>query len=76
MAQLETQPDHVEVDAVLASAIKRVPISGSGVDALEKRKETNNNWPVKTEELRGSFEKVKNGLIAGLKALGSTVPRT
>jgi hypothetical protein len=48
--------------------IKFIPISGPGVDALESRKENNNN-KVKASELRASYEKVKQGLSAGLKAL-------
>lgn len=49
--------------------VKYVQISGPGVDALEKRKETNNNSPVTASELRTSYEKVKDGLFAGFKAL-------
>jgi hypothetical protein len=53
--------------------IKFVPISGPGVDALESRKENNNNTKVKASELRESYEKVKAGLNAGLKMLISAI---
>jgi hypothetical protein len=53
----------------LDSPLKRTEFSGPGVEAHERRKESNNNAPVKAEELRASFEKVKNGLLAGVKAL-------
>lgn len=49
--------------------IERTRISGPGVDSLESRKEFNNNKQEKTEDLRASFNKVKDGLIAGFKAL-------
>jgi hypothetical protein len=53
--------------------IKFVPVSGRGVDALESRKENNNNKKVSASGLRESYEKVKEGLNAGLKALTATV---
>ncbi len=49
--------------------IKFVNLSGPGIDALEARKETNNHHKVTAEELRDSFEKVKNDLFSGLAAL-------
>ncbi len=53
--------------------IKFVPVSGPGVDALESRKENNNNTKVTASGLRASYNKVKEGLNVGLKALISTV---
>ncbi len=49
--------------------IKHVPISGPGVDALEHRKEKNNNHQVTANELRTSFDRVKEVLYSGFKAL-------
>jgi len=49
--------------------IKFVPVSGPGVDMLEARKEHNNNKKVSASELRASYEKVREGLNAGLQAL-------
>jgi len=49
--------------------IKRTPLKGPAIDALESRKETNNNTPVDPAELRKSYEKVKSSLLDGLKAL-------
>ncbi len=49
--------------------IKYVPLSGPGVDALETRKETNNHHKVTAEELRASFENVKEKLFLGLNTL-------
>jgi hypothetical protein len=53
--------------------IKFVAISGPGVDALESRKENNNNTKVTASRLRANYEKVKQGLNAGLKALTAAV---
>ena len=47
---------------------KFVPVSGPGVDALESRKENNNNKKI-TESGLSSYEKVRKGLIAGLQDL-------
>lgn len=49
--------------------IEHVPISGPGVDALERRKETNNSHNVTATELRASFIRVQDALYSGLKAL-------
>jgi hypothetical protein len=49
--------------------VKYVPILGPGVDALESRKEYNNDPQVTATELRDSFNKVKVALFAGLAAL-------
>ncbi len=48
-------------------------IVGPGVDALERRKEHNNNQPVTAEKLRNSITKVKSSLFEGLKLLQSGV---
>jgi len=53
--------------------IKFVPVSGPGVDALESRKEYNNNKKVSASELRASYDKVRQGLNAGLLALITTL---
>lgn len=48
-----------------------VRIVGRGVDALEDRKEYNNNAPVSAELLRKSINKVKNGVFSGFKQLAT-----
>jgi hypothetical protein len=50
-------------------SLKYVPITGPGVDALERRKEHNNNEPVTVEALSASIAKVKDKLFAGLRLL-------
>ena len=46
-----------------------VPITGRGVDALERRKEHNNNEKVTASILQAKIEKVKDGIFAGLRSL-------
>jgi hypothetical protein len=46
-----------------------IPIVGRGVDALDRRKEHNNNQPVSADGLRASLAKVRDGLFEGLKML-------
>jgi hypothetical protein len=46
-----------------------IPIVGRGVDALDRRKEHNNNQPVTAEGLRTSVANVKNDIFDGLKML-------
>jgi hypothetical protein len=53
--------------------LDRMRIIGPGVDALERRKEHNNNQPVTAEKLRTSIARVKNRLFEGLKLLQSGV---
>lgn len=48
-----------------------VRISGRGVDALERRKENNNNERVSAEILRTSINSVKDGIFEGLKMLSA-----
>jgi hypothetical protein len=48
-----------------------IPIVGRGVDALDRRKETNNNQRVTAQGLRISISKVKSGIFDGLKMLRS-----
>jgi len=57
------------VTSNLELPIKFVPVSGPGVDALESRKENNNNKKITASGLRASYEKVRKGLIAGLQDL-------
>jgi len=45
------------------------PIVGPGVDALEHRKEHNNNKPATAAKLRASIDKVKDGIFEALKML-------
>lgn len=45
------------------------PIVGPGVDALDRRREHNDNDPVTAAKLRASVNKVETGLTAGLNAL-------
>lgn len=44
-------------------------IVGPGVDALERRKEHNNNEPVTANKLRASINGVKESIFEGLKML-------
>jgi hypothetical protein len=53
----------------LDSPLKRSKFTGPGVDAHERRKETNNSPRVETKELRRSYENIKGSLLAGVKAL-------
>jgi hypothetical protein len=46
-----------------------VRISGPGVDALDRRKEYNNNEKVDAESLSASINKVKDSIFKGLKML-------
>lgn len=55
--------------------IKRVTISGPGVDALECRKEKNDHHRVSATELRNSFGRVKEALYSGFKTLTKAVAR-
>lgn len=48
-----------------------IKIVGPGVDALERRKEHNNNNPVSATGLRASIDKVKASLFEGIKMLTS-----
>jgi hypothetical protein len=57
----------------LDTPIRYTPISGPGVDALEARKEYNNNSRTSAAELRTSFNKVRDGVFAGLRALTEAV---
>jgi len=47
------------------------PITGPGVDALDRRKEHNNNTPVTADKLRDSIAKVRDGIFEGIKMLVS-----
>jgi hypothetical protein len=49
--------------------LDHIPIVGGGVDALDRRKEHNNNQPVSAEGLSASIAKVRDGLFEGLKML-------
>jgi hypothetical protein len=46
-----------------------VPIIGRGVDALEHRKEHNNNQPVSAKTLQTSIDRVKDSIFNGLRML-------
>ena len=51
--------------------LDHIRIVGPGVDALERRKEHNNNQPITAEKLRASISAVKDGVFQGLKMLRS-----
>lgn len=53
----------------LGLPIRHITISGPAVDALDSRKDHNDNSPVTAQELRTSFEKVKTSLFSGLSTL-------
>jgi hypothetical protein len=46
-----------------------VPVTGPGVDALERRKEHNNDVQVNAQLLGASIAKVKNEIFEGIRAL-------
>jgi hypothetical protein len=50
-------------------SLKYVPITGPGVDALDRRKEHNNNEQVTVELLGASIAKVRDKLFAGVRML-------
>jgi hypothetical protein len=49
--------------------LEYVPIRGRGVDALENRKEHNNNEAITAAKLRTSIDKNKQGIFHGMKML-------
>jgi hypothetical protein len=50
-------------------ALDYVPVTGPGVEALERRKEHNNKNPVDPVELRTKVDQIKQSVFDGLKAL-------
>jgi hypothetical protein len=50
-------------------SLKYVPITGAGVDALDRRKEHNAAEQVTAEKLRNSINKVKASLFSAIKGL-------
>jgi hypothetical protein len=44
-------------------------ITGPGVDALDRRREHNNNEAITAEKLQSSIDKVKSNIFESLKAL-------
>ena len=42
---------------------------GPGVDALDRRKEDNNNQPITGAKLQENLKRVRSGLSAGLKSI-------
>lgn len=46
-----------------------VPITGRGVDALDRRKEHNSSRQETASLLRKSIDKVKQGIFSGIKML-------
>ena len=46
-----------------------VPITGPGVEALDRRRENNGDKRTSAGELRSSIEKTKNAIFAGIKML-------
>ncbi len=68
------KPDVAKTEALMSTTkIERTldytRIIGPGVDALDRRKEHNNNEQVTAEKLRENIAKVKDGLAEGLKML-------
>jgi len=53
----------------LDTPIRYVKITGPAVDALQNRKEDNNNPRVSAAILRRTFHSVKDGIVAGLASL-------
>ena len=51
------------------NSLKYVPITGAGVDALDRRKEHNDGEPITAEKLRMSIDKVKHALFEAIKGL-------
>ena len=52
--------------------IARVKVSGPAVDALERRKETNNDRPASAAEFRKKFAAIKSALLEGLHKLAAS----
>ena len=53
--------------------IRYVPIGGTAVEALDRRKENSSNPRIAAAELRDSYNDVKGDLFAGIKALAQAV---
>lgn len=49
--------------------IRQVSVSGPGVDALERRKEDNNNARIEGPELTQNFRAVRADLMSGLRTV-------
>lgn len=49
--------------------IQYVPISGPAIDALERRREENNNQPIAVGELLAKFALVRTSLLQSLRML-------
>lgn len=49
--------------------LTRMKFAGPGIDALERRKEENNNEEVKSTRLVENFLRVRGTLMGGLKAV-------
>jgi len=49
--------------------LQYIPITGAGVDALDRRKEHNDGEQVTAEKLRASIDKVKLSLFDAIKNL-------
>ncbi|MGZ8395403.1 MAG: hypothetical protein ACXW3X_01895 [Rhodoplanes sp.] len=54
--------------------ISYVPITGPGLDTLDRRKENSSIARIAAIELRESYNTVKDELFAGIKALVQAVP--
>lgn len=52
-----------------------MPLAGPCVEALERRKEANSNPRIAAAELGMSFQRVKNELFMGIRALVRAAPR-
>jgi hypothetical protein len=50
-------------------SLKYVPITGAGVDALDRRKEHNDGEQATADKLRSSIDKVKHSLFDAIKGL-------
>lgn len=46
-----------------------IPITGAGVEALDRRREHNGDKQTSAKELRASVDKTKDAIFAGIKAL-------
>jgi hypothetical protein len=53
--------------------IERVKVSGPAVDALERRKETNNDTRASAAEFRQKFALIKDVLLSRLRQLTAAI---
>lgn len=53
----------------MTATLDYVKLIGPGVDALDRRREHNNNEEITAQKLKTSIDKVKSGIFDGLKTL-------